>query len=178
MQTIAPFAYLAYLLWLSAGLGDFLLHRRSDLPYTSGLRESLLHHLQLLCVGLATLAWLSLQPGLAQLSAMALLVGVHALVGYWDTRVAYGARAIGPLEQHVHSVLDMAPWIGLAWVATHEGSAALQAGWQLAWRAPALPVPLWLAVLVPALAMTVLPALAETWSCLRAQAQRNDQRRA
>ncbi|WP_369936223.1 hypothetical protein [Xanthomonas tesorieronis] len=178
MPTIAPFAYLAYLLWLGAGLGDFLLHRRSHLPVTSGLRESLLHHLQLLCIGLATLGWLSLQPSLAQLCVLALLVVVHALVGYWDTRAAYGVRAIGPLEQHVHSVLDMAPWIGLGWVASHDASTATQAGWVLAWRVPSLPLPLWVAVLVPAAAMTVLPALAETLACLRVRAQRKNPRRA
>jgi hypothetical protein len=43
--------YLGYLVWLFAGLGDFLCHRRTDLPHTSGLTKSALHLPQLATIG-------------------------------------------------------------------------------------------------------------------------------
>lgn len=36
--------------------------------------------------------------------------------GYLDTASADRRRRISPAEQHVHSVLDAAPWILLVWV--------------------------------------------------------------
>lgn len=40
-----------YLLWLLAGTADFLLHRRSGIEATSGLRESSLHLVQIALLG-------------------------------------------------------------------------------------------------------------------------------
>ncbi len=46
------FLYLILLLWIGAGLIDWVLHRQSHIERTSGLKESLLHILQMIEVGL------------------------------------------------------------------------------------------------------------------------------
>ena len=106
-------AYLGLLVWQCAGLLDFILHRRADLPHTSGLPESSMHLLQLSLVGAAIVLGMLFDSSLALLATVLLLVALHAAVGYADTRQAFRHRPIVPLEQHVHSILDMAPWIGL-----------------------------------------------------------------
>ncbi len=160
-------AYAGYLAWLAAGSLDFIQHRRTDLAHTSGLAESHWHAVQIGLLGGGVLAWLALAPGLGLMAALSLLAAAHALAGYLDTRTAFGRRTIPPLEQHVHSILDMAPWIALAGVVIAQGGQAREAGWPLAW-APAPPV-LWLALLLPALLLCVLPWLGEYRAALRAQ---------
>ena len=155
-------AYGGYLLWLVAGLGDFLCHRRTDLPHTSGVAESASHLVQLALLALAIAAALAFEMGRAIALLLCVLVVVHAAVGYWDTRVAFERhRVITPLEQHIHSVLDMAPWISLAWLLATTWPAAASDGWELALRRPALPLALWLVVLLPAGVLSVVPALLE-----------------
>ncbi|WP_434213254.1 hypothetical protein [[Pseudomonas] boreopolis] len=151
-------AYLLYLAWIAAGLGDFALHRRSDLPHTSGLAESRLHLAQLCVVGSGVLAWWALEATSTAWGVLALAALAHAVLGYADTCTAYGKRVLSPLEQHVHSVLDIAPWILLGW-------AALGVDWhderlRLEPRAPGV----LLALLAPAL----LPVTAASWEFAQA----------
>lgn len=159
----ATMAYGAYLLWLLAGCLDFACHRRTDLPHTSGLRESALHLAQLALLGLALCLGLALRIGPAVLAALAALVAAHALLGYLDTRQAYGRRDIRPIEQHLHSVLDLAPVAALWWAWTwYEPSAGI------ALREPAPSPALWIAVLAPALVLCVAPAWLEWRASLAA----------
>ena len=160
-------AYAGYLLWLVAGCLDFAQHRRSDLAHTSGLRESSLHGVQLFLLGVAALAWLALRPSLMLLALTAALVAAHAGVGYADTVSAFGRRRIGPLEQHVHSVLDTAPWIALGLLVVTTLPDARSAGWSLEWE-PA-PARTWLAWLLPPGFLCLLPWLAEYRASLRAR---------
>lgn len=158
-----------YALWLLAGALDFLLHRRSHIAHTSGLRESTLHGLQLLLIGTAVLAWLALAPSYARVALVLPMAVLHAVLGYLDTVTADGCRRITPLEQHVHSVLDSAPWVFLAWLAWQA-----QPGWQLVWQ-PA-PASTWWSVLVPSLLLAVLPWALEMRHCLQARRVRRGSR--
>lgn len=157
----AQLAWIAYLAWLAAGCADFAFHRRTDLPHTSGLAESTLHLLQLALIGTGIALWLLFEPAVPVLAAMLALVLAHAIVGYVDTRVAYGRRPIGPGEQHVHSILDMAPWIALAWASVASWNEATANGWRLALRDPQAGIGVWTAVVVPALLACGWPALSE-----------------
>lgn len=154
-----------YALWLVAGSLDFHFHRRTDLPHTSAMRESLLHGVQLLLIGSGVLAWLVLESTWSLIALLAVLVITHAIAGYFDTVSADGRRRISPAEQHVHSVLDAAPWVllgGVAWQAEPRWAVSV---------APAAP-PLWWFVLLPALGLVVLPWLWELRQCVRARARR------
>ncbi len=161
-------AFAGYLVWLGAGLGDFLTHRREDLPHTSGLAESSLHLLQLALIGTGVLLWLWLEPTRAVILLLGALVLGHAVVGYLDTRVAFPRRRIGPIEQHLHSVLDMAPWfawIVIAIMAWHHAPAAQGLHARLA----PLPMTVWMAALLPAALCCVLPGTLEFLAAWRAR---------
>lgn len=147
-------AYVFYLIWLTAGFTDFRLHRASDLAHTSGLRESRLHGVQLAVIGIGVLLWCAFTlTGVVMLILLAIAV-LHACLGYADTRSAYGVRPIVPAEQHVHSILDLAPWIFLAWSAWHASSL-----WSIEW-APR-PPSVWVALLLPPIPLVILPWLIE-----------------
>lgn len=166
-MSLAGWAYGGYLAWLAAGSLDFSQHRRTDLAHTSGVRESLWHAVQIGLLGGGVLAWLAFAPGLGLTLLLGALATAHAVAGYLDTRSAFGQRAIPPFEQHVHSVLDMAPWIALGGVVLAQGAQAQAAGWPLRWSPAALA--LWLALLLPALLLCVLPWLHEYRAALRAR---------
>jgi len=153
----ATLAYGGYLLWLIAGCLDFVCHRRTRLPQTSGLRESALHLAQLALLGIAMTSGLALTIGPAVFAALVALVAAHALLGYLDTRQAYGRRDIRPFEQHLHSVLDLAPVAALWWTF----SWWYRAEAPLAWRDPPAPTAVWIAVIAPALLLCAAPALLE-----------------
>ena len=153
--------YALYILWLVSGFLDFACHRRTDLPHTSGLRESSLHGVQLLLIGTSVLLWLIFEATWALAAAGAALASVHAVFGYLDTVSADGRRRITPFEQHVHSVLDAMPWVFLAivfWNADPEWNwrVAPREGWT------------WIAVLAPALILVIFPWLRELAAALRA----------
>lgn len=154
--------HLLYVLWLSAGAMDFVLHRASSIETTSGLRESTLHLVQIGILGLATVLWLCFQASPTLLAILLTLVCLHAITGCWDTKVAYPKRAIRPVEQHVHSILDLAPWIAAG--AVYWSIPGNQAGTGLTFQ-PA-PLATWVFAIVPALLLTVLPALVEFRRCL------------
>jgi hypothetical protein len=162
-------ALAGYLAWLAAGCADFACHRRTDLAHTSGLRESTLHLVQLTLIGAAIGLGLLFAPSFALLLAMLVLVLVHAVVGYVDTRTAYGCREIRPIEQHVHSILDMAPWIALAWIALVTWDEAMGRGWTLSLRDPLPDAAIWSVILVPAALACGWPALAEWRRALAAR---------
>jgi len=166
-------AYIGYLLWLLAGCLDFACHRRTQLPQTSGLRESALHLAQLALLGIAVVCALALSIGPAVFAALVVLVAAHAVLGYLDTRQAYGRRDIRPFEQHLHSVLDLAPVAALWWTF----SWGYRAEAPLAWRDPPAPTTVWIAVIAPALLLCVAPALFEFRAALAVARARAGERR-
>ena len=170
MPTELWLAYGAYLVWLSAGLGDFLCHWRTDLPHTSGVAESATHLVQLGLLAAAVVLVLAFEVGPTSALLLLALVIAHAAVGYLDTRIAFDKRRVLlPIEQHLHSVLDMAPIVALAWVVISTWPAATRSDWPLQSRQHALPVVVWLAVLVPAAVLCVGPALIEFRAAWAAQ---------
>lgn len=157
-----------YWVWVLAGSLDFACHRRTDLPHTSGLAESMMHQVQLVLCGSATVFVLAFESTAGLAALLLPIVLAHAWAGYRDTRTAFDAgRTILPAEQHIHSVLDIAPWFAWAAVAWH--AATTTQDWSLSLRRPAFDAALWGAVLLPALALCVLPALAELREAWRAQ---------
>lgn len=157
---IGFWAFALYYLWLGAGCIDFALHRRTAIAATSGLRESMLHGAQLACVGAGVLIWLCfVSNGLLALVLLA-LAGLHVALAYLDTAWADGKRRITPLEQHIHSILDISPWVFTLGVVAHAVP-----GWQPAWQPRS--VATWLALVLPAVVLVVLPWLYELALCMK-----------
>ncbi len=96
-------------LWLLAGLADYLCHRTARIELTSGYKESLLHLLMLAEIGIPLLAAIFFEINALVIAAMIVGFVLHQLTALWDTTFASQKRRITPIEQHVHSFLELLP---------------------------------------------------------------------
>jgi hypothetical protein len=110
-------AFFLFPLWLIAGVADYLCHRWTDIGHTSGLKESALHVVQALEVGIPLLAGLLLEINALVLAVMIAGVIAHLLTAVWDISYTAPRRHISPFEQHVHSYLEFIPVMALSAVA-------------------------------------------------------------
>ena len=103
--------YLIFPLWLLAGFADYFCHRASQIEATSGLKESLLHVAGFGEVALPVFAALFLQVNTLILGVMFIGVLLHEAMIIWDVSYAARTRHISPLEQHIHALLELLPWV-------------------------------------------------------------------
>jgi hypothetical protein len=109
--------YFVLPLWLAAGFADYLCHRAAHIETTSGAKESLLHLLQFGEMAVAVLAAMFLEINALVLLVMLVCFLLHEATALWDVRYASETREVTPLEQHVHSFLEMMPLMGLVLIA-------------------------------------------------------------
>jgi len=101
-------------LWGISGLVDWFCHRASDIEYTSGLKESLLHSLMGIQIGTPIVLGLFFEVnGLILLICIGALVS-HTLVAHWDVSHSAPVRRISIWEVHVHNYLATIPLYLLA----------------------------------------------------------------
>jgi hypothetical protein len=149
-------------LWLAAGLADWACHRATDIATTSGYRESLFHLAMLAEAGVAVLAGLFLEITAAVLVVMLVAFILHEITALWDVSYSSRHRKVTPIEQHVHSFLEMLPLMALAFVAVLHWDQVralvgpADADWGLRAKAQQLPI----RYLATVLALTVLTNLA------------------
>ena len=132
-------------LWVIAGFGDYCCHRLTRIERTSGRVESSLHVVQYLQIvaGVALVVLLEVTSlVLVVVIALALL---HLATGYLDIAYTTGRREISPLEQHVHSYMEMLPPVATALLVILYWSAFAaifngdNADWTIARRQQPLP---------------------------------------
>lgn len=104
-------------LWQAAGVADWLCHRRTKIAKTTGAKESLIHLLMLGEVGVPVLAALFLEINPAVLLLMIAAFLVHEVTALWDVSYAVTRREVKPIEQHVHSFLEMLPLMAVSFIA-------------------------------------------------------------
>jgi hypothetical protein len=162
-------------LWLAAGFADYLCHRATHIETTGGWRESALHLLQFTEVGVPLLAALALEINTGVIILMIICLVLHQATAMWDVRFASRNREIVPIEQHVHSVLEMLPLtavlivIALNWNAFLGMFAIAPADFTPRLKDRALPWTYIASVLTATLLFEVLPFLEELWRGLRAK---------
>lgn len=152
-------------LWLLAGFGDWLCHRRSRIEHTAGPRESALHVLLYLLIAVPVSLSLFLSVNAALLVLMAVCVAAHMAISLWDTTYAQPRRYISPVEQHVHSYQDMLPLFALALAGALHWNALATSSWSWSLRPQPLP---WSAGVLLALCAGFLMIVEELMRCLRA----------
>jgi hypothetical protein len=103
-------------LWLAAGFADYLCHRAAHIERTSGWKESALHLLQFSEMAIPVLAALFLEINASVIFIMILCLILHEATAIWDVGYASRTRYVAPIEQHVHSFLEMLPLMGLLMV--------------------------------------------------------------
>ncbi len=106
-----------YPMWLVAGAGDYLCHRRTQIERTSGITESWLHVAQFASIAIIFVAAVLLEITLAVLIAMIVAVITHTVLSFIDVSYTMRHRHISTLEQHVHGLLDVIPIVAVGLLA-------------------------------------------------------------
>jgi hypothetical protein len=155
---------LTFPLWLLAGCGDWLCHRRSHIERSAGPRESALHLLLYLLIAVPVALGLCLSINSMLLAFMTACVFAHMGVSVWDTSYAQPRRHISPLEQHIHSYQDMLPLFALALAYVLHWDALAHPVWNWSLRPQPLP---WTFGVLLALCAGLLMIIEELTRCLR-----------
>ncbi len=174
--TLLVLMYFVVPVWLMAGFADWLCHRATNIETTSGAKESVLHLLLFAEVAGPFLAALLLDINALVLAFMIVMFFVHEATTLWDLSYAVNLREITPIEQHVHSYLEMMPLMGVLLVAARHwpqflalfGFGDEAPRFDIALKAPPLPLAYIISALVAALLFAVLPYTEELWRGLRA----------
>jgi hypothetical protein len=126
-------------LWLAAGGADWLCHRRTLIERTSGPRESLFHLVLFLEIAVPVVMALWLEINALMLALMAAAVLAHMVTSWWDTAFAQPRRHIAPIEQQVHSWLEMLPLFALLLIALLHAPQIADPEWRLTARLQPVP---------------------------------------
>jgi hypothetical protein len=100
-------------LWLAAGFADYLCHRASQIETTTGYKESLLHLLMFAEIAVPLLAAIFLEINALVILLMIAGFIAHQLTALWDVWFANDRRFVSPVEQQVHSFLELLPLTGM-----------------------------------------------------------------
>ncbi len=113
--------YLMYVLvpaWFVPGVADYIMHRRTRIERTSGLRESAIHALMMAEMGVPVALVLLFEVNAMLLATAALAAAGHEATAIWDVRSAVaGQREVRPAEQHIHSFLESFPFMAVSALA-------------------------------------------------------------
>jgi hypothetical protein len=96
-------------LWFVPAVADWVMHRRSDIEHTSGVKESAIHALMMTEAGVPVVAGLIAKVNPLVLSLMGGAALAHGATALWDVSLATGEREVRPVEQHIHSFLEVLP---------------------------------------------------------------------
>ncbi|MER9326857.1 diguanylate cyclase [Mesorhizobium sp. M0488] len=178
--TVLILMYFVLPVWLAAGFADWLCHRASHIESTTGAKESLIHLLMFAEVGIPLLAAMFLDVNALVIAVMIVAFFVHEATAIWDVRYATTARTVAPVEQHVHSFLEMIPLMGLVSVVSLHwgqflalfGAGPETARFEIVWKSQQLPVTYIACVMIVILLFELLPYVEEFVRGLRANAGR------
>jgi hypothetical protein len=116
----------------------------------------------------------SAAPGVLAVMIVAFLV--HEATALWDVSYAIKYRHVSPIEQHVHSFVEMIPLMAGAFVEVLHwpqllalfGFGSEAPRFAIEWKSEPLPVLYIAAVLIGAFVIELLPYLEEFWRGWRA----------
>lgn len=101
-------------LWLIMGFADWYCHKKSEIEKTTGVRESLLHSIMGVQVGVPIFLGLYFQINVLLLLIMFAVLVFHEIVAHVDVKYALNTREISIFETHVHSFLEVLPFVIVA----------------------------------------------------------------
>jgi len=174
--TLLILMYFILPLWLLAGCADWLCHRASNIERTTGAKESLLHLLMFAELGLPLLAAIFLQINAGIIAVMIVAFFIHEATALWDVSYAVTARDVTPIEQHVHSFLEMIPLMAILFVVSRHwdqflalfGFGVEAPRFDFAWKEPPLPTTYVLSIMAAILLFELIPYIEEFLRGLRA----------
>ena len=90
--------------WLLPSIADYVMHRRTRIAETSGLRESAIHSLMMAEIAVPVTLTLLCEVNPLLLTVAGAALSAHEATAIWDVRTAVdGGREVRPAEQHIHS---------------------------------------------------------------------------
>lgn len=162
--------YVVLPLWVIAGFLDYLCHRQSDIEHANGVKESIIHWMMLLEVGLPLVLAVFFRINALLLALMIACLVAHEITGYLDLKLAMATRKVTIFEHQIHSALEMLPFTAILLVmALHwpQTQALFGFGLEAAdFSLGAKQIPSWGEILPPAAAFIVLvlvPYAEEIW---------------
>jgi hypothetical protein len=167
--------FLIFPLWIVAGLADYVLHKRTRIEETAGTKESLLHLVQLGETGIPVVFALLLDINALIFLVMLTGLVLHEVTALWDVSYASRRRYVSPLEQHVHSFMEVLPLTALLLVSVmywNQFAALFGFGpepprFELRPKSNPIPTPYLVALLLGIACFVVLPYAEELWRCIR-----------
>jgi len=105
--------YFVLPVWLIAGFADWICHRATNIETTTGLKETYIHILMFLEMSIPLLSAFFLDVNALVILSMIVLFFCHEATALWDVSYAVTARKVSPVEQHIHSFLEMVPLMAL-----------------------------------------------------------------
>ncbi|MFJ8106065.1 diguanylate cyclase [Streptomyces sp. NPDC096132] len=162
-------------LWVAPGLADWWMHRRTHIERTSGTRESAVHALMMTEAGVPVVMGLLARVNPLVLTTMGAAAAAHGATAVYDVSLAVGEREVRPIEQHIHSFLEVVPLTALAFTAClypDQVRATLRGGrdpgdWRLLPKERPLPATYLTGLAGVVVAGVVVPYAEELWRCLR-----------
>jgi hypothetical protein len=103
--------------WLAAGVADWVCIRAASIETTTGPTGSAMHILMLTEAAIPVLAGMFLEITSPVLALMITAAMLHDATALWDVSYAVTKREVTPLEQHVHSFLEMVPVMAVSFVS-------------------------------------------------------------
>jgi hypothetical protein len=147
-------------LLIAVGFFDWLCHRATRIEATSGLAENLVHWLMFAQIGTAVMVVAAFQTNLAVLLWVGVAFGLHELTVWLELRYTVNRREVRPIEQVVHSFMELLPRVAFALLAV---IAAPDFGLRL--RREAWPAGYTFYTVAAVLLFNILPLAEETWRC-------------
>ncbi|KOG49177.1 diguanylate cyclase [Streptomyces decoyicus] len=103
-------------LWFVPSVADWVMHRRTRIEETTGVRESAVHALMMAEAGVPVAMGLLAKVNPLVLSVMGGAALLHGATALWDVNLATTEREVRPTEQHIHSFLEVLPLTALAFL--------------------------------------------------------------
>jgi hypothetical protein len=169
-------------LWIMVAMADWLCHRASRIDETSGTKESLIHMLMLAQAGIALILGLLLEINSLIIALMIIAACAHQVTAMWDVRYAVTRRTLVPLEQSIHSFLDMIPLMAVSFVIILHwpdflaliGMGSTTADSSLRWKIGPVPTAEYTVIFLAASFVLVeIPYVEELVRCIRADRLKN-----
>ena len=162
--------------WLAAGIADWLCHRATSIETTTGPKESAMHLLMLTEAAIPVLGGMFLEITSPVLALMIATVPLHDATALWDVSYAVTRREVTPIEQHVHSFLEMVPLMAVSFISVLHwpqflalfGFGPNRPDWSIRWKERPLPTRYTVAMLTAQVGLEWLPYLEELVRTVRA----------
>jgi hypothetical protein len=161
--------------WILAGFADYLCHRATHIEATSGTPESFLHLVQFGVIAVPTVLALLVEINSTFFLLAVIAILLHHAVAFIDVRYANRTRSVIPLEQMIHSFLEILPITAVLLLAVLHWQDFLALGQAMPGLHPkSHPLPLWYvaSAVAAAILLNAIPYMEELLRCLRASAMR------